>query len=104
MPSRNCPRCWTLDEPRGTAALCRIFRCVVRRRVMRLQFLVGCSVSVLNIMIHALITLVAIGIARRAGLQRTSRPRLHLVTVMVVTALVPMTAHTAEIIAWSLPY
>ena len=39
---------------------------------MPLQFLVGGSVSVINIMIHALITLVAIGIARRAGLQRTS--------------------------------
>jgi hypothetical protein len=71
---------------------------------MPLQFLVGCSVSVINIMIHALITLVAIGIARRAGLQRTSQPRLHLMTVMVVTALVLMVAHTAEIIVWSLAY
>jgi hypothetical protein len=74
------------------------------RRLMPLQFLVGCSVSVINIMIHALITLVAIGIARRAGLQRTSRARLHLMTVMVVTALVLMIAHTAEIIVWSLAY
>jgi len=71
---------------------------------MPLQFLVGCSVSVINIMIHALITLVAIGIARRAGLQLTSRVRLHLMTVMVVTALVLMMAHTAEIIVWSLAY
>ncbi len=71
---------------------------------MPLQFLVGGSVSVINIMIHALITLVAIGIARRAGLQRTSRPRLHLMTVMVVTALVLMIAHTVETIGWSLAY
>jgi hypothetical protein len=71
---------------------------------MPLQFLVGCSVSVINIMIHALTTLVAIGIARRAGLQRTSRPRLHLMTVMVVTALALMIAHTAEIAVWSLAY
>jgi len=71
---------------------------------MPLQFLVGGSVSVINIMIHALITLVAIGIARRAGLQRTSRPRLHLMIVMVVTALVLMIAHTVEIIVWSLAY
>ena len=71
---------------------------------MSLQFLVGGSVSVINIMIHALITLVAIGIARRAGLQRTSRPRLHLMTVMVVTALVLMIAHTVETIGWSLAY
>ena len=71
---------------------------------MPLQLLVGGSVSVINIMIHALITLVAIGIARRAGLQRTSRPPLHLMTVMVVTALVLMIAHTVEIIVWSLAY
>jgi Ion channel len=71
---------------------------------MPLQFLVGCSVSVINIMIHALITLVAVGIARRAGLQRTSRPRVHLMTVMVVTVLVLMIAHTAEIVVWSLAY
>src|SRR3954451_5382297 len=76
----------------------------VRRRSMPLQFLVGCSVSVINIMIHALITLVAIGIARSAGLQRRSRPRLHLMSVMVVTALVLMIAHTAEIVVWSLAY
>ena len=71
---------------------------------MPLQFLVGGSVSVINIMIHALITLVAVGIARRAGLRHTSRPRLHLMTLMVVTALVLMIAHTAEIIIWSLAY
>jgi hypothetical protein len=71
---------------------------------MPLQFLVGCSVSVINIMIHALVTLVTIGIARWAGLQHTSRPRLHLMTVMVATALVLMIAHTAEIVVWSLAY
>jgi hypothetical protein len=71
---------------------------------MLLQFLVGCSVSVIDIMIHALTTLVAIGIARRAGLSRRSRPRSHLMAVMVVTALVLMIAHTAEIVVWSLAY
>jgi Ion channel len=71
---------------------------------MPLQFLVGCSVSVINIMIHALITLVTIGIARQAGLQYTSRPRSHLMIVMVVTALVLMIAHTVEIVVWSLAY
>jgi hypothetical protein len=35
-----------------------------------LQFLVGCIVSVINIMIHALITLTAIEIARWAILLR----------------------------------
>src|SRR5258707_11194485 len=104
MSSRHCARRGELDEPRDAVALCGIFRCVVRRLLMPLQFLVGGRVSVINIMIHALITLVAIGIARRAGLQRTSRPRLHLMIVMVVTALVLMIAHTVEIIVWSLAY
>jgi hypothetical protein len=71
---------------------------------MPLQFLIGCGVSVINIMIHALTTLVTIGIARQAGLQHTSRPRSHLMTVMVVTALVLMIAHTVEIVVWSLAY
>ena len=71
---------------------------------MPLQIVVGCRVGVVNIMIHALITLVAVGIARRAGLRRTSQPRLHLMSVMVVTALVLMIAHMAEIVVWSLAY
>jgi Ion channel len=71
---------------------------------MSLQFLVGCCVSVINIMVHALITLVAIGIARQAGLKHTSRPQSHLMIVMVVTALVLMIAHTVEIVVWSLAY
>jgi hypothetical protein len=71
---------------------------------MPVQILVGCSVSVINIMIRALTTLVAVGIARRAGLRRTSQPRLYPMSVMVVTALVLMIAHTAEIVVWSLAY
>jgi len=71
---------------------------------MSFQFLVGCCVSVINIMVHALITLVTIGIARQAGLKHTSRPQSHLMMVMVVTALVLMIAHTVEIVVWSLAY
>jgi uncharacterized membrane protein YjdF len=69
-----------------------------------LQFLVGCVVSVINIMIHALITLSAVGIARWTSLRTVSRPRRHLMAVMVVTALVLMLAHTAEIVIWSQAY
>ena len=71
---------------------------------MVLQFLVGGGVSVINIMIHALITLTTIGVARQAGLKSTSRPRLHLMTVMAVTVLMLMIAHTVEIFVWSLAY
>ena len=69
--------------PRGTA--------------MALQFLVGFVVSVINIMIHALVTVGAVGIARSAGLRHTERPRLHLMAVMVGTAAALMVAHTLEV-------
>jgi Ion channel len=69
-----------------------------------LQFLVGCIVSVINIMIHALVTLSAVGIARWVAVQTVSRPRRRLIALMVITALVLMLAHTAEIVMWSLAY
>jgi hypothetical protein len=55
-------------------------------------------------MIHALITLAAIGIARRAARQNVASPRRHLMAVMVITALVLMLAHSAEVMVWSLAY
>ena len=69
---------------------------------MALQFLIGCIVSVINIMIHALVTVGAVGIARSAGLRHTERPRLHLMLVMVGTAAALMTAHTLEVFVWAL--
>jgi hypothetical protein len=71
---------------------------------LAVQFLVGCGVSVINIMIHALMTLTTIGVARQAARQNISRPRLHLMTVMATTVMVLMLAHTAEIFVWSLAY
>src|SRR3954462_3024947 len=71
---------------------------------MALQFLVGGLVSVINIMIHALVTVGAVGIARSAGLRHTERPRLHLMAVMVGTAAALMVAHTLEIFVWALAY
>jgi hypothetical protein len=38
---------------------------------MVLQFLIGGIVSVINIMIHALVTAGAVGVARSAGLRHT---------------------------------
>jgi hypothetical protein len=71
---------------------------------MALQFLVGSIVSVVNIMIHALVTVGAIGIARTAGLRQSAWPRLHLMAVMVATAVVLMVAHTLEVFVWALAY
>jgi len=71
---------------------------------MVLQFLVGGIVSVINIMIHALVTVGAVGIARSAGLRLTARPRLDLMVVMVGTAVALMAAHTLEVFVWALAY
>jgi len=71
---------------------------------MALQFLIGCIVSVINIMIHALVTVGAVGIARSAGLRYAARPRLDLMVVMVAIAAVLMLAHTLEVIVWALAY
>lgn len=71
---------------------------------MMLQFLVGGIVSVINIMIHALVTVGAVGIARSAGLRHSQRPRLHLMAVMVGTAAALMIAHTLEVFVWALAY
>jgi len=71
---------------------------------MALQFLVISVVSVINIMIHALVTVGAIGAARGAAVRRTTYPRLHLMGVMVATAATLMIAHTLEVFVWALAY
>lgn len=68
------------------------------------QLLAGGLVSVINIMIHALATVSAIGVARNAGRRRAVWPRLHLMGVMVATALVLLLTHTIEIVVWALFY
>lgn len=71
---------------------------------MLIQLLIGSLVSAIAIMIHALATVGAIGVARAAARRRDPRPRLHLMGVMVAIALVLMLAHTLEIVVWSLSY
>ena len=77
---------------------------IQHEKAMAFQFLVGGLVSVINIMIHALVTVGAVGIARSAGLRHTKRPRLHLMAVMVGTAAALMVAHTLEVFVWALAY
>ncbi|MBH5397777.1 two pore domain potassium channel family protein [Bradyrhizobium sp. CNPSo 4010] len=71
---------------------------------MMLQFLVGTLVSVINIGIHALVTVVAVTIARGAVPRHTRRPRLHLMSVMVAIAVVLKIAHMLEILMWAATY
>ncbi|WP_158670815.1 potassium channel family protein [Bradyrhizobium guangdongense] len=71
---------------------------------MALQFLAGGLVSAINIMIHAIVTVGAVSIARAVGLSNTARPRLQLMAVMVATAAVLMLAHTLEVLVWAVAY
>ena len=71
---------------------------------MLLQFLVGALVSVVNIGVHALVTVIAIWIARSAGLREVERPRFHLMGVMMATAAALMVAHTLETLVWAWTY
>jgi Ion channel len=71
---------------------------------MPLAFLVGSSVGLLNIAVHALTTVAVIGVARSLGLTSTPRPYLRLVMVMITTVSVLMAAHTFEVLIWSFAY
>lgn len=77
---------------------------IQQEKAMALQFLVGIVVSVINIMIHALVTLGAVGIARCAGGRHGEWPRLHLMAAMVGTATALIVAHTLEVFVWALTY
>lgn len=71
---------------------------------MMLQFLVGTLVSVINIGTHALVTVVAVTIARSAVPRHTRRPRLHLMSAMIAVAVVLKAAHMLEILTWAVTY
>src|SRR4051794_13784869 len=71
---------------------------------MLLQFLVGGAASVISIVIHALVTVGVIGIARSVGLRNARWPRLHLMVVMVGAATSLMVAHTLEVFVWAIIY
>jgi hypothetical protein len=71
--------------------------------VMLIQFLVGGLVSVCNIAIHALVMTVVVRVAR-ASIATTTHPSLLLMTTMIATVSVLMSAHVVEVFVWSLAY
>jgi len=71
---------------------------------MMLQFLVGTLVSLINTGIHALVTVVAVAVARSAVPRHTIWPRLHLMSVMIAIAVVLKIAHMLEILVWAATY
>ena len=68
------------------------------------QILVGTSISVCNIAIHACVMAAVIWAARVAGAASTSRQALRLIAVMIATVSFLMAAHFAEVLVWSLAY
>jgi hypothetical protein len=66
--------------------------------------LVGFASSVCNIVIHALVMAVVIRTAQFVGAKKTLHPMLLLVSGMVATVSVLMSAHALEVIVWSLVY
>lgn len=69
---------------------------------MILQLTVGSCVSGINIVIHAVLTVATIRVARAAS--STSHPWRHLIGVMTATVLVLMAAHMLEVLVWSVAY
>lgn len=71
---------------------------------MLLQILVGSSICVLNIVIHALLTVTTIRVARVFSERNSLHPWLQLVTIMITTVFVLMGAHMLEVFVWSIAY
>ena len=71
---------------------------------MLLQILVGLSVSTINIVVHALLTVTTIRVARVLASRTTLHPWRHLIGLMTGTVLVLMCAHTLEVFVWSAAY
>ena len=68
------------------------------------QLLVGLTVSLCHIVIHAL-AMVAVVRVTQIGAERHKLGRsLHMIAVMVATMSVLMAAHSSEVIVWSLAY
>jgi Ion channel len=68
------------------------------------QFLVGSTVTLCNIVIHALVMTTIVWVIHVAA-ERHRLPGIsHMVVVMVATVSVLMAAHTSEVIVWSVAY
>ncbi|MCP4615700.1 MAG: two pore domain potassium channel family protein [Bradyrhizobium sp.] len=71
---------------------------------MLVQILTGFLISMVCVMIHAMATIAAIGVARAVGVRQTRWPRAHLMAVMVATVVVLKAAHGLEVVVWALAY
>lgn len=68
------------------------------------QILVGTIVCALNVIIHALITVLVVQVAAATAIKHSAQPHLRLTLVMIATVLVLKAAHTVEVLVWALAY
>ena len=68
------------------------------------QILMGGSISVCSVVIHALFMTAVVRSSQATAVKAASRPSLLLIAVMVTTVSVLMAAHVCEVIVWSLAY
>lgn len=68
------------------------------------QILAGGVVSICNIVIHALLTVLVVDVARSLSVRLISRPSLILTGMMIGTASILMAAHSCEVFLWALAY
>lgn len=71
---------------------------------MLIQILTGFLISMICVMIHAMATIAAIGVARVVGFRDVTWPRFHLMAVMIAAVVVLKAAHGLEVFVWALAY
>src|SRR5262245_54400315 len=68
------------------------------------QILAGFSVSLCNIVIHALVMTAVVQVAHFGAVRHRLPPTSHMIAVMIATVSVLMLAHASEVIVWALAY
>ena len=68
------------------------------------EILVGSAASACNITIHALVMAVVVRVANAVSGKTIWSPMLLLIGTMIATVLVPMAAHTSEVLVWAVFY
>ena len=68
------------------------------------QILTGFSISLCNIVIHALVMTAVVQVVRIAAARHALPHAWHMVAVMIATVAVLMFAHASEVVVWSLAY
>jgi len=68
------------------------------------QILAGFSVSLCNIVIHALVMTAVVRVVHIGTVRHRLPPTPHMIAVMIATVSVLMMAHASEVIVWSIAY